>query len=527
MCGTSMAAPTVLGIAALVIEQFRRTYSADPWPSTVKALLVQGAVDLDDGTTWYNPGPDYASGYGVVDAKASVDLIIDRALREDTISVDDEVDTFTITVPSGLQQLKVTLAWDDPAATENISVTLINDLDLALVDPGDTVVRPWVLDPASPAANAATGIDRINNLEQVLVIDPLPGTWQITVRGFQVPEEPQDYSLVSELLAFQNVYLPLVLRGFSPGAANQSPNVPSSPSPPDGATEQDVDGNLSWARGDPDSDDVTYDVYVADGDVARPDVLACYHPTTATCDPGTLGGGNQYSWQVIATDEHGASTVGPVWDFTTVAAPAEPWTVIFTDTFEGPFPGPWQVYGDTYYWGKRDCRPYGGSYSAWAVGAGGGPLACFSDYPDAVDTRLVYGPFDLSDATAADVVFSLWVDTAEEDDYAFFCAAGESGVTPNQPGDCGGYETSSYGWADASLDLANVPYVGSLLGEAKVWIVLQFYSNGSDNSGEGAYVDNVVIRKCTHDTCVDASIVGSREGDSTGLVSWRRALIFR
>jgi len=251
-------------------------------------------------------------------------------------------------VPSGLAQLKVTLAWDDPAAIENADPTLINDLDLALIDPGDTAVRPWLLNPANPAAGATRGIDRINNLEQVLVVDPLPGTWRIIVRGFHVPQAPQDYSLVSELLAFENVYLPLVLRGFSPGAANQPPNAPSSPSPADGATAQDVDVDLSWTGGDPDGDDVTYDVYVADGDVGSPGVLACYDLTTATCDPGTLGGGNQYSWQVIATDEHGARTVGPVWDLTTEAPVAGEWTIILEEDFEGTFPGPWQVYGGTH-----------------------------------------------------------------------------------------------------------------------------------------------------------------------------------
>ena len=92
ICGTSMAAPAVSGTAALIIQQYRTSNAGnDPLPSTVKALLVHGAVDLDDGTSYYNPGPDYASGYGRIDAQASVDLVQDGKIWEDVISADNEL----------------------------------------------------------------------------------------------------------------------------------------------------------------------------------------------------------------------------------------------------------------------------------------------------------------------------------------------------------------------------------------------------------------------------------------------------
>jgi hypothetical protein len=61
---------------------------------------------------------------------------------------------------------------------------------------------------------------------------------------------------------------------------------------------------------------VTYDVYFEAND-STPDVLLCDDVTSAFCDPGTLSSGTHYYWQVVARDEHGTTTTGPVWDFAT------------------------------------------------------------------------------------------------------------------------------------------------------------------------------------------------------------------
>ena len=63
------------------------------------------------------------------------------------------------------------------------------------------------------------------------------------------------------------------------------------------------------------------------------------------------------------------------------------WTTIVDTSFEGGFPGSWSVfdglsgYGE-YYWAKRGCRAYAGSYSGWAIGGGanGAALSCGSYY---------------------------------------------------------------------------------------------------------------------------------------------------
>jgi len=105
---------------------------------------------------------------------------------------------------------------------------------------------------------------------------------------------------------------------------NNPPNIPSNPSPVNHATGVSIDADLSWTGGDPDvGDTVTYDVYF--GTSASPP-LASNDQSATTYDPGTLNNNTKYYWNIVATDNHAASTSGPVWDFTTGGAVEDcPW----------------------------------------------------------------------------------------------------------------------------------------------------------------------------------------------------------
>lgn len=46
--------------------------------------------------------------------------------------------------------------------------------------------------------------------------------------------------------------------------------------------------------------------------------------STSACDPGTLVYDTHYYWYIVATDNHGASTTGATWDFTTAVLSAPP-----------------------------------------------------------------------------------------------------------------------------------------------------------------------------------------------------------
>ena len=104
--------------------------------------------------------------------------------------------------------------------------------------------------------------------------------------------------------------------GITYEAPNNPPNTPSNPSPANHATGVSINADLSWSGGDPDAGDtVTYDVYF--GISATPPLVSNDQLAT-TYDPGALSYNNKYYWQIVATDNHGASTTGPLWDFTTL-----------------------------------------------------------------------------------------------------------------------------------------------------------------------------------------------------------------
>ncbi|MGC8873831.1 MAG: M6 family metalloprotease domain-containing protein [Chloroflexia bacterium] len=172
------------------------------------------------------------------------------------------------------------------------------------------------------------------------------------------------------------------------------------------------------------------------------------------------------------------------------------WQTLLYEDFEASFPGPWDVFDNVpdygeYYWGKRNCRPFLGGYSGWAVGGGanGASLPCGSNYPDYAEGWMVYGPFSLVGAGDADLTFKLWLHS--ESGYDGVCRlASIDGL--NYYGWCTSGDTN---WIDRELDLTNVPTLGNLLGQPQVWVALVFTSDYSVHYTEGAYVDNVLLRK--------------------------------
>jgi len=192
-CGTSMSGPTICGIGALLLQDYRNQFPERPdfRNSTLKCFLAHTASDAG------NVGPDYQFGYGSVRARDAVDLLRSGNHLENEI---DQGGTFSILVAVDPvdTQLKVTIAWDDPPGTPNVNPVLVNDLDLRVFDSAGTEFFPWTLDPLAPAAPAVrTQGDHVNNIEQVVIDNPTPGVYRIEVTGFSVADGPQPFSLTA------------------------------------------------------------------------------------------------------------------------------------------------------------------------------------------------------------------------------------------------------------------------------------------------------------------------------------------
>jgi subtilisin family serine protease len=201
--GTSMSTPVVTGVAALLTEQYRKSFgSATPNGQTLKALLIAGADDL------YTTGPDYTSGHGLVNARASADLIIADAnsgsrLRRGQLTQGQEVE-----IPvrfDGPGKLKVVLVWSDPEIVffneEDLDgPALVNDLDLKVIGPGGAEVLPYVLDKTQPMEAATRGVNHLDNVEVVEVLAATPGIYRIVARANAIHdtrESAQAYVLVA------------------------------------------------------------------------------------------------------------------------------------------------------------------------------------------------------------------------------------------------------------------------------------------------------------------------------------------
>jgi len=94
---------------------------------------------------------------------------------------------------------------------------------------------------------------------------------------------------------------------------NSAPDVPSDPTPADSASLSNVDIELSWICLDPDSDPVTYEIYL--DTIDTPEITDSLIDTT-TYTPARLFYNTTYYWQVVASDSLGNEAVSPIWRFT-------------------------------------------------------------------------------------------------------------------------------------------------------------------------------------------------------------------
>ena len=199
--GTSMSSPNVAGTLLLLQELFsQRNGGRFMRSSTLKGLAIHTADPANSP-----PGPDYRNGWGLLDAERAGRAILNAdqnyLIDERTLA---QGETYSLTVvASGRGPLTSTICWTDPAAAasasslNNRTPKLVNDLDLRISD-GQTTTLPWILDPDNPANPATRGDNIRDNVEQVLIQNPVPGqsyTLTITHKG-NLSGTKQDYALL-------------------------------------------------------------------------------------------------------------------------------------------------------------------------------------------------------------------------------------------------------------------------------------------------------------------------------------------
>ncbi len=197
-CGTSMACPTVTGLSALIVQDWRNLYPGEPdlRSSTLKALLAHTAEDK------FNAGPDCQYGYGSVRVVNAIDQIRAENHAELEISHGETVEMLVYAEQAG--NVKVTIAWDDVPATPLVIPSLVNDIDVHVIDPNGTTHYPWTIDPSNPGNPAVrTQADHLNNIEQVQIDDAQAGVYRIVMTGYNIPEGPQQFGLMASPMLIQ------------------------------------------------------------------------------------------------------------------------------------------------------------------------------------------------------------------------------------------------------------------------------------------------------------------------------------
>lgn len=181
MNGTSMATPLTAGAATVIRQWCREALGVDdPGQALLRALLLHGAASVYPGQFGEgpnreipSPAPNGAEGFGLLSLRRAL-----SAARAETFDYGETgfVRDFPVAVEAE-GTLRAVLTWVDYPAQLYTARTLVNDLDLELLDATGAVV-------AYP--NGLGGPDRANVAERIEAA-VAPGAYVLRVRGHGVP----------------------------------------------------------------------------------------------------------------------------------------------------------------------------------------------------------------------------------------------------------------------------------------------------------------------------------------------------
>lgn len=191
--GSSGAAAIVSGITALVQQAYQQKNNSHLQVDAIRAILFNSADDIG------SPGPDFISGYGMVNAYKAIKTIQENRLLRDYVN-EQQQRSHQISIPNGATNLKVTLSWADHQGQPNAYKALVNDLDLLIEHQASLQSwQPWVLNSFPHAdslrKSAIRKRDTLNNHEQITITNPPAGLYNIKVIASSLPKVSQDYAI--------------------------------------------------------------------------------------------------------------------------------------------------------------------------------------------------------------------------------------------------------------------------------------------------------------------------------------------
>lgn len=187
--GTSMSAPLVSGCAALVREYLRKKRNiSNPAAALLKAALIHSAkyIPYRFGHSSSKRFADNEQGWGRVQLASilapppPIEVLF---INGDNLKSGGKQE-FSIDVSTAGQPFRVTMVYTDFPGD-----ILINNLNLLVKAPDGSTFR-------GNDFQGSGNLDKLNNVEGVLVSQAIAGRWVITVFGSEIVQSPQDFALV-------------------------------------------------------------------------------------------------------------------------------------------------------------------------------------------------------------------------------------------------------------------------------------------------------------------------------------------
>ena len=193
--GTSAAAPGVAGVCAQLYEAYNDMYGALPKSALIKSTLMNTANDLG------LPGPDYKFGYGHINAVRAYELLKDRRWEHGIIEQGESIN-FPFEVTSDMLEVRIMLYWPDRPASLLAEKALVSDMDLQVTDNNNGLHLPVFPNPHKFEVFkvAETGIDSVNNVEQIVFKFPEAGNYNIKITGKEIPFDEEEYYVLYEVI---------------------------------------------------------------------------------------------------------------------------------------------------------------------------------------------------------------------------------------------------------------------------------------------------------------------------------------